>query len=115
MKKMLPCVACNKKCLIANVTLYQTHWYVEPYSCNGGDYWNKGECQFVCHHCNVLNRLLYSQEYDYSKMMYVSKVNDIFESQYMEEFRKIIDTYDESDSPFKNNKWMNNYWINTLS
>jgi len=48
---------CGKKLAISRLTYIQTHWYVAPYSCTGGDYWNSGEGQFFCPECKKLNRL----------------------------------------------------------
>lgn len=33
-------------------------YYVQPYSCTGGDYWDHAEYAFVCSKCGVINRLL---------------------------------------------------------
>lgn len=48
---------CGKKTSIKNLVYIRTHWYVSPYGCTGGDYWNEGEGQFVCPKCNHRNRL----------------------------------------------------------
>lgn len=114
MKKQIPCAACKKRCLIANVTLYQTHWHVAPRGCSEGDYWKEGECQFVCHHCNTANRLLFKTEYDYSKHEHISAANDIFRWQYMNTFKEVIDTHGDDEKPTANHRWVNNYWIDSL-
>lgn len=48
---------CGALLPVKNLTYIQTHWYTEPYSCNGGDYWNEGEGQFACPECGAINRL----------------------------------------------------------
>ncbi len=48
---------CGAMLCIGDLEYIQTHWYTEPYSCTGGDYWNAGEGQFVCPKCLKLNRL----------------------------------------------------------
>jgi hypothetical protein len=42
---------------IKDLTYIQTHWYVSPYGCTGGGYWNEGEGAFVCPTCGHRNRL----------------------------------------------------------
>ena len=48
---------CGKETEIRDLVYIQTHWYVPPSGCTGGDYWNEGEGQFACPHCGRLNRL----------------------------------------------------------
>jgi len=73
---------CGKGTKIKNLILIQTHWYVSPYGCTGGDYWKRGECNFICPKCEHRNRLLDNRE--------------IF-GQYpiRESFREIIEEYDD--------------------
>ena len=49
---------CEKTFPIKDIVFLQTHWYVEPYSCSGGDYWKTGEGNWVCPNCNHRNRLV---------------------------------------------------------
>ena len=51
------CRCCGKKTQIGKLTYIQTHWYVQPHGCNGGDYWKQGEGQFDCPKCGANNRL----------------------------------------------------------
>lgn len=53
---ILRCVWCGKGKRVSDLTLLQTHWYVQPYSCTGGDYWKRGEVQYKCPSCGELNR-----------------------------------------------------------
>lgn len=48
---------CGKLSQVSNLTLIQTHYYISPYSCTGGDYWLPGDREFVCPECGHLNRL----------------------------------------------------------
>lgn len=48
---------CGKSAKIGKLTYIQTHWYVRPSGCSDGDYWNEGEGQFTCPHCQHRNRL----------------------------------------------------------
>lgn len=112
LKKFIPCAKCKKRCLIANTVLYQTHWYTPPRGCTEGDYWNEGECQFVCHHCGTRNRLLFEQSYDYKLHCSVSPQNDTFRWTYRNLFKEVKDVYDEGNVP--GTVWINNYWIDSL-
>lgn len=55
--------SCGKKHAIGTLELLITHWYVSPYGCTDGDYWNEGEWQFVCPSSGARNRLMFD---DYS-------------------------------------------------
>lgn len=131
MKQYIPCAKCERRSLIANVTLYQTHWYTPPSGCTDGDYWNEGECQFVCHHCNTVNRLLHKSTYDDAKHQYVSAAHDIFRWQYRKTFKEVIDTHDDNalipkfdivalalykqrHGKLPTQNWVNNNWIDSL-
>lgn len=52
----------NKSCgaylRIGDLTYIQTHWYVQPHGCTGGDYYRAGEGQFKCPKCGMRNRML---------------------------------------------------------
>ncbi|MBI2676650.1 MAG: hypothetical protein HYX21_01675 [Candidatus Yanofskybacteria bacterium] len=51
-------VKCHKKSRLGTWSFIQDRWYVEPYSCTGGDYWNYSKtetCDIVCPKCNSEN------------------------------------------------------------
>jgi len=52
----LTCRSCKKKSKVSTIVLIQTHWYVAPQGCTGGDYWNAGEKQYNCPKCGHRNR-----------------------------------------------------------
>ncbi len=54
----VPQGGCEKEFPIGELEYIRTHWYTEPYSCNGGDYWNEGEGQFICPECGLKNRFI---------------------------------------------------------
>jgi hypothetical protein len=56
-KKLIVCSACGKRTCVSALTYIQTHFYIAPYSCTGGDYWKQGEGAFVCPKCGARNRL----------------------------------------------------------
>lgn len=54
------CASCNSRHKIKNLTFIQAHFYVRPFGCTGGDYWNscKSDSGYKCLKCGVRNRLL---------------------------------------------------------
>jgi rubrerythrin len=62
-KILIDCTSCHAQHAIGDLVYIQTHWYVHPYSCTGGDYWNEGEGNFKCPACNAINRLYNREEY----------------------------------------------------
>lgn len=64
-------VATGKGCkawhAIKDLTYIQTHWYTEPHSCTGDDYWNEGEGQWICPTCGHRNRLYATPEVEAMK------------------------------------------------
>lgn len=48
---------CGRMMAIGSIDYIQVMYYVEPYSCTGGDYWKESEGQFDCKHCGHRNRL----------------------------------------------------------
>lgn len=60
--RLLTCYHCNQQTVISSLTYIQTHWYVRPHGCSGGDYWLPGEGRFKCPHCDKINRLLRTGE-----------------------------------------------------
>jgi transcription initiation factor IIE alpha subunit len=45
------------------LTYIQTHFYVSPWGCTGGDFWKQGEGQFDCPKCGYKNRLYDRKEF----------------------------------------------------
>lgn len=53
------CPSCSKKTRISTVELMTEHYYVEPYSCSGGDYWTTEKqppFHVVCSECTKVHR-----------------------------------------------------------
>jgi hypothetical protein len=48
---------CGMGFKICELEYIQTHYYVSPHGCNGGDYWLQGEGNFDCPSCGHRNRL----------------------------------------------------------
>lgn len=55
-KATIVCCRCASHYAIATQVYVQTHWYVSPHGCTGGDYWNEGEGNWKCPDCGFVNR-----------------------------------------------------------
>lgn len=66
---------CGASLRVSDLTYLQTHWYTEPYSCTGGDYWNQGEGQFICPKCGAKNRLYERSEVEKLKKYFKAVEN----------------------------------------
>lgn len=53
---------CGQFFLLGDAVLIQTQFYVEPYSCTGGDYWKDDELRLECPHCGRELRLFDSPD-----------------------------------------------------
>lgn len=58
---LIECQKCEAKHPVSSLVYIQTHYYVSPHGCTGGDYWRQSEGQYHCP-CGHLNRLLYMKE-----------------------------------------------------
>lgn len=56
-KTLVTCSVCKGSFEICSLVYIQTHWYVTPHGCTGGDYYNAGEGNWDCPQCGVSNRL----------------------------------------------------------
>jgi hypothetical protein len=55
---LIKCVKCHKKSRLGTWSFVQGRWYVEPYSCADGDYWNYNKtetCHILCPKCSSEN------------------------------------------------------------
>jgi hypothetical protein len=60
---------CGLQFWVRDLTYIQTHWYVSPHGCTGGDYWNEGEGQWRCK-CGHINRLYNKPEIQKLKRLF---------------------------------------------
>ena len=81
--KILSCEHCGRGTMIKNLIYIQTHWYVSPYGCTGGDCWREGEGQYVCPKCGHVNR---SCSHNLN-----NKLKDFFEFKFL--FEKLVKTH----------------------
>jgi len=61
---------------IRELIYIQTHWYVEPSGCTGGDYWCLGEGNFDCPHCGHRNRLYDRKPIEDLKRLFLGVANE---------------------------------------
>jgi len=64
---------------IGALVYMQTHWYVEPYGCTDGDYWNPGEGQWVCPECGHRNRLISELEHLSNFKRFFKAIKDVYD------------------------------------
>lgn len=65
---------CGELHPISTLEYIQTHWYVSPHGCTGGDYWKESEGQWICPSCGHRNRLYASPEIEDLKSSFASVV-----------------------------------------
>lgn len=100
--------SCGRMHMIKQLELLITHWYVEPYSCSGGDYWREGEWQFVCPVDQTRNRLLfddYDVEYKQREVVNIA-AGPTFKSLYRGLFKSEKSTYKDDENAWQNNGYV---------
>lgn len=105
--KTFECV-CGSKHKIKDCTAIQTHWYVPPHGCTGGDYWNEGELQIVCPDTGVHNRILFDIPYEF-RDRYDTNVESQFKRIYTELFAEVVEVHGKV-APYR---WDNNFYFDT--
>lgn len=103
--------SCGKRHAIGKLDLLVTHWYVEPYSCAGGDYWKEGEWQFICPVDGTRNRILFDDwSVDYEKRERIGvAAGPTFKNIYRGLFASSRVVRD--DDGYKKSPWKNNYFV----
>ncbi len=59
-RQTVKCQHCAKRSRVSALTLIQTYWYREPYSCTGGGRWVPGDLEWECR-CGRRNRGCYDE------------------------------------------------------
>lgn len=105
--KTITCGHCKEKSKIKDIDLIDVQAYESPHGCTGGDYWYHSEYNYICPHCNVRNRFLFSSNYKikYEHRKYHSPENYIF-NRYRELFKSVTE-----DSSNRNYNFVNNYYF----
>lgn len=75
---LIDCPSCSKPFPIMESEYLQTHWYTPPRGCSEGDYWNTGEGNCICPHCESRLRLYKVPEIEKLKYQFKS-VRDVYE------------------------------------
>lgn len=75
-KTQVTCKGCGVTHEINQLTYIQSHWYVHPYSCTGGDYWNQGEGGWRCPLCRTHHRLYKNPEIEALKRFFKDVENE---------------------------------------
>lgn len=58
---LVQCQVCKALHKVSDLTYVQTHYYIFPHGCTGGDYWVQSEGRFPCK-CGHINRLYRSPD-----------------------------------------------------
>ena len=103
--------SCGKYHAIGDLDLLQTHFYIEPHGCTGGDYWKEGELQFVCPKEGTRNRLLFD-DYHLDWREHGSTAL-AFSCAYKRLFKSVRDVHDGStwEGDWEKTPWHNNYYV----
>lgn len=107
-EQSIPCAECNKSMIVKESTLVDVEYYVQPYSCTGGDYWSHQEYRVVCQHCSIHNRIMLS-DYDlpYSAREKISNRREyMFFSRYYDSFKEKISMKDTDRFKTVNNNYV---------
>jgi len=105
----IECASCGGRHAVKDLTAVQTHWYVSPHGCTGGDYWKEGEMQFVCPRTGVRNRLLFDNHdvpWD-ERNKYDNNPELQFRRVFRPLFREVLEEHDDARSP----PWVNNHYV----
>lgn len=99
---------CGKTHLIRECEAIQTHYYISPSGCCGGDYWMSGEMQIVCPDGNGRNRVLFDNVGYDRKGKYKYDPSLQFNELYFKLFKNVTDEYkDDGNYIFHNNYYFN--------
>ena len=99
--------SCGKRHKIKDLELLQTHWYVEPHGCTGGDYWNEGEVQFICPMGGTRNRVMFDDNHLHWSER--GRTALAFAGLYKRLFKSVADVYARDESPFYNNYYVDQH------
>ncbi len=108
-KRTIQCYSCNNHHEIGELAAIQTHWYVSPHGCTGGDYWLEGELQFICPETGIVNRLLFDNcDVPWEERRdYENDPAAQFKRMYKKLFQGVIDSYDKKTP----GEWINNHYV----
>jgi hypothetical protein len=107
-EKNIKCAACSDNHKISDLEAVQTHHYIGPDGCCGGDYWLEGEMQFVCPTTGIVNRLLF----DNNDVPWPQRENighnpeEQFKLAYKKLFKSVADVYEALKG-----SWVNNFYV----
>lgn len=103
-QRTLPCEACDDAHQIQDTTLVQKYFYIRPHGCTGGDYWKRGELQFICPEEHVRNRLLF-----FTGEESTAEYGRRFRNRYGALFNEIEELRGDPDRDFVNNRYLDEH------
>lgn len=112
-KRKIKCAACKQMHEIGELHAIQTHWYVRPHGCMGGDYWKEGELQFVCPDTSLVNRLLFeTHDVPYKLLSHFDhNPQEQFKRNYKKLFKKVEEEHSREAYGGRPGAYVNNYYV----
>lgn len=86
------CPHCTKRSKVNKLTLVRKNWYVEPYSCTGGDYWKFSEYAIICGKCDTFARVYDKSKYNDDDGMFM------FVQERERAFNEVLEWYPRRDT-----------------
>lgn len=88
---------CGKTHRIKDCVAVQTHWYVRPHGCIGGDYWEEGELHILCPKTEIRNRVYFYYPPSHRRNNPTYNSQSLFIFKYKNLFKTVIAEYVDSD------------------
>lgn len=107
--KTIKCASCGTATKIKDIDLISVESYTEPHGCTGGDYWSHSEYNYVCPHCSIRNRFLFSDTY--YKIKWSERANHNPELYFFREYRRLFKSVTSQQEKVRNFRFVNNYYI----
>lgn len=94
-RKFYTCPHCSKKTQIKKLLYFKNNYYVNPYSCNGGGYWQRAGVDYIlCNKCTYVERIAGPKNQYLTTL--ASNFKAILDS-YDHEFQKALDKYNNDN------------------
>lgn len=105
--QLFRCVCCNKLHKFKTCDGLLTHYYVAPYGCSYGDYWEESGLWIICPTTGIANRLLFNNcdvAYEHRKK-YENNPEAQFKKMYIPVLKRVKNVYRDNEVPYINTDW----------
>jgi glutaredoxin len=106
--KTIKCAACDKATKIKDIDLISVNAYTQPSGCMDGDYWSHDEYNYVCPHCQMRNRFLFSGNF---KIKWTERGNHSPELYFFREYYRLFKSKTEEYQHGRSYRFVNNYYV----